>query len=60
MFDLNPELCSKAVEHKTAFDILHAVVHYIRLHQKGFGIVGVSPRWVLGFAASLLRMAGLS
>jgi hypothetical protein len=46
MFDLNPGLCQEATEHKTAFDILHSVVHYMRKYQQGCGVVGVSPRWV--------------
>jgi hypothetical protein len=59
MFDLNPELCAKAVEHKTAFDILHAVVTYIRAHQRGFGVVGVSPRCARARMGRLSRLRGL-
>ncbi|KAL6749927.1 hypothetical protein V8C86DRAFT_915844 [Haematococcus lacustris] len=45
MFDLDMVVASRFVEHKGAFDMLHAVLMWIKEYQQGVGCVAVSPRY---------------
>ena len=44
MFDLDPYRCEPFTEHNGNFDMLHAIITYIKQNQKGHGVVAVSPR----------------
>lgn len=46
--------CARALtEYEGDFNMLHSVVHYIRHHQRGEGIVGVSHQYGAQVAASI-------
>lgn len=45
IYNLTEELCSKYVQFGNVFNLLHAGVTFIRLHQQGFGAVGVSDKY---------------
>ena len=45
VFNITPELAKKYVQFGDVFNLLHAGASYLRLHQKGFGAVGVSKKY---------------
>ncbi|KAG8533940.1 uncharacterized protein KY384_001681 [Bacidia gigantensis] len=45
VFDLDPHVVSKYVQFGEVFNLLHAGASYLRVHQKGFGAVGVSGKY---------------
>lgn len=45
VFNLDPEIVKKYVQFGDVFNLLHAGASYLRIHQKGFGSVGVSKKY---------------
>lgn len=45
VFNLDPKLIKKYVQWGSSFNLLHAGASYLRIHQKGFGAVGVSEAY---------------
>ncbi|WBW73643.1 cell wall alpha-1,3-glucan synthase Mok11 [Schizosaccharomyces osmophilus] len=45
VFNIPLDVCSKYVQFGNVFNLLHAGASYIRVHQKGFGVVGVSKKY---------------
>lgn len=45
VYNLDPEVCQKYVQFGDVFNLLHAGASYLRIHQKGFGAVGVSKKY---------------
>ncbi|ORY55827.1 uncharacterized protein BCR38DRAFT_461815 [Pseudomassariella vexata] len=45
VFNLSKEVVKKYVQFGEVFNLLHAGASYLRLHQKGFGAVGVSNKY---------------
>ncbi|KKY23936.1 putative alpha-glucan synthase [Phaeomoniella chlamydospora] len=45
IFNLDLELVTKYVQFGDVFNLLHAGASYLRLHQQGFGAVGVSKKY---------------
>ncbi|KAJ6440216.1 Cuticle-degrading protease [Purpureocillium lavendulum] len=45
VFNLDPEIVREYVQFGSVFNLLHAAASYLRLHQKGFGAVGVSKKY---------------
>ena len=46
VFNLPEEVVRKYVQFGEVFNLLHAAASYLRVHQKGFGAVGVSKKYV--------------
>ncbi|KAK4539476.1 hypothetical protein LTR36_010912 [Oleoguttula mirabilis] len=44
-FNLSKEIVEKYVQFGEVFNLLHAAASYLRVHQKGFGAVGVSNKY---------------
>ncbi|KAJ9317012.1 CAZyme family GH13 [Paecilomyces variotii] len=45
VFNLDPEVATKYVQFGEVFNLLHAGASYLRVHQQGFGAVGVSKKY---------------
>ncbi|KZF26426.1 glycosyltransferase family 5 protein [Xylona heveae TC161] len=45
VFNLDPEIAQRYVQFGDVFNLLHAGASYLRIHQKGFGAVGVSKKY---------------
>lgn len=45
VFNLDPAIAQKYVQFGEVFNLLHAGASYLRIHQKGFGAVGVSKKY---------------
>ncbi|KAJ4049008.1 hypothetical protein NW756_006221 [Fusarium oxysporum] len=45
VFDLDPKIVKEYVQFGSVFNLLHAGASYLRVHQKGFGAVGVSKKY---------------
>ncbi|ORY78163.1 cell wall alpha-1,3-glucan synthase ags1 [Protomyces lactucae-debilis] len=45
VYNISPRLCQKYVQFGNVFNLLHAGVSFLRIHQKGFGAVGVSTKY---------------
>jgi alpha-1,3-glucan synthase len=45
VFNLPPEVVKDYVQYGSVFNLLHAGASYLRLHQRGFGAVGVSRKY---------------
>lgn len=45
VYNLSPRVCQKYVQFGNVFNLLHAAVSFLRIHQKGFGAVGVSTKY---------------
>lgn len=45
VFNLDPEVVKQYVQFGSVFNLLHAGASYLRVHQKGFGAVGVSKKY---------------
>jgi alpha-1,3-glucan synthase len=45
VFNIDPENAKKYVQFGEVFNLLHAGASFLRLHQKGFGAVGVSKKY---------------
>ena len=45
VYNLPPEVVQKYVQFGEVFNLLHAGASYLRIHQKGFGAVGVSAKY---------------
>lgn len=45
VYNISPRLCQKYVQFGNVFNLLHAAVSFLRIHQKGFGAVGVSTKY---------------
>ncbi|KAJ9131638.1 Cell wall alpha-1,3-glucan synthase mok13 [Pleurostoma richardsiae] len=45
VFNLDPELVKEYVQFGSVFNLLHAGASYLRVHQRGFGAVGVSKKY---------------
>ena len=45
IYNLDPEIVEKYVQFGEVFNLLHAGASYLRVHQKGFGAVGVSKKY---------------
>lgn len=45
VYNLDKETIQKFVQFGEVFNLLHAGVSYLRVHQKGFGAVGVSNKY---------------
>ena len=45
VFNLSEEIVQKYVQFGEVFNLLHAGASYLRIHQKGFGAVGVSKKY---------------
>ena len=45
VYNLNPVIVQRYVQFGSVFNLLHAGSSYIRIHQKGFGAVGVSKKY---------------
>jgi alpha-1,3-glucan synthase len=45
VFNLDPEIVEKYIQFGEVFNLLHAAASYLRVHQKGFGAVGVSNKY---------------
>jgi alpha-1,3-glucan synthase len=45
VFNLSPEVVKTYVQFGDVFNLLHAGSSYLRIHQKGFGAVGVSKKY---------------
>jgi alpha-1,3-glucan synthase len=45
VFNLNPEIVARYVQYGSVFNLLHAGASYLRIHQRGFGAVGVSKKY---------------
>lgn len=45
VFNLDPEIASRYVQFGEVFNLLHSGASYLRVHQQGFGAVGVSKKY---------------
>jgi len=45
VYNLDPAIVQKYVQFGEVFNLLHAAASYLRVHQKGFGAVGVSAKY---------------
>ena len=45
VYNLSPETAGKYVQFGEVFNLLHAGASYLRIHQQGFGAVGVSAKY---------------
>jgi len=45
VFNISQELCEKYVQFGDVFNLLHAGASYLRVHQRGYGAVGVSAKY---------------
>lgn len=45
VFNLDPDVVTRYVQFGEVFNLLHAGASYLRLHQQGFGAVGVSKKY---------------
>ena len=45
IYNLDPDVVRKYVQFGEVFNLLHAGASYLRVHQKGFGAVGVSAKY---------------
>ncbi|EXJ79989.1 alpha-1,3-glucan synthase [Capronia epimyces CBS 606.96] len=45
VFNLSPEVVQKYIQFGEVFNLLHAGASYLRVHQEGFGAVGVSKKY---------------
>ncbi|KAF4841864.1 Cell wall alpha-1,3-glucan synthase mok13 [Colletotrichum siamense] len=45
VFNLPPKVVKDYVQYGSAFNLLHAAASYLRIHQRGFGAVGVSKKY---------------
>ncbi|KAL2022124.1 hypothetical protein VTK56DRAFT_5953 [Thermocarpiscus australiensis] len=45
VFNLPPEVVKDYVQYGSVFNLLHAAASYLRIHQRGFGAVGVSRKY---------------
>ena len=45
VYNISESICSRYVQFGNVFNLLHAGVSYLRIHQKGFGAVGVSNKY---------------
>lgn len=45
VFNLEPEIAQRYVQFGEVFNLLHAGASYLRVHQQGFGAVGVSKKY---------------
>jgi alpha-1,3-glucan synthase len=45
VFNLDSEIVKKYIQFGDVFNLLHAGASYLRIHQKGFGAVGVSKKY---------------
>ncbi|KAI9821263.1 MAG: Cell wall alpha-1,3-glucan synthase ags1 [Pycnora praestabilis] len=45
VYNLDPAIAQKYVQFGEVFNLLHAGASYLRVHQKGFGAVGVSKKY---------------
>ncbi|KAK3372216.1 putative cell wall alpha-1, 3-glucan synthase [Podospora didyma] len=45
VYNLDPEVVKEYVQFGSVFNLLHAGASYLRVHQKGFGAVGVSKKY---------------
>jgi len=45
VFNLDPEIVKEYIQFGSVFNLLHAGASYLRVHQKGFGAVGVSKKY---------------
>ncbi|KAI9736784.1 MAG: hypothetical protein M1834_000988 [Cirrosporium novae-zelandiae] len=45
IFNLDPDIVKKYVQFGDVFNLLHAGASYLRVHQQGFGAVGVSKKY---------------
>ena len=45
VYDLDPKIVQEYVQFGEVFNLLHAAASYLRIHQKGFGAVGVSRKY---------------
>lgn len=45
VFNLPPDVVKDYVQYGSVFNLLHAAASYLRLHQRGFGAVGVSRKY---------------
>ena len=45
VYDLDPAVVQKYVQFGEVFNLLHAAASYLRVHQNGFGAVGVSAKY---------------
>lgn len=45
IYNLDPEIVEEYVQFGEVFNLLHAAASYLRIHQKGFGAVGVSKKY---------------
>lgn len=45
VYNLDPDIVQKYVQFGEVFNLLHAGASYLRVHQKGFGAVGVSNKY---------------
>ena len=45
VFNLEPEVAARYVQFGEVFNLLHAGASYLRVHQQGFGAVGVSKKY---------------
>ena len=45
IYNLDPDLVQTYIQFGEVFNLLHAGVSYLRIHQKGFGAVGVSKKY---------------
>ncbi|CAB38509.1 cell wall alpha-1,3-glucan synthase Mok13 [Schizosaccharomyces pombe] len=45
VYNISTKICTKYIQFGNVFNLLHAGVSYIRIHQKGYGVVGVSNKY---------------
>jgi alpha-1,3-glucan synthase len=45
VYNITEDVCSRYVQFGNVFNLLHAGISYLRIHQKGFGAVGVSDKY---------------
>lgn len=45
VYNISDSLCTRYVQFGNVFNLLHAGVSYLRIHQNGFGAVGVSNKY---------------
>jgi alpha-1,3-glucan synthase len=45
VYNISETLCTRYVQFGNVFNLLHAGVSYLRIHQRGFGAVGVSTKY---------------
>lgn len=45
VFNLDPDIVKEYVQFGSVFNLLHAGASYLRIHQRGFGAVGVSKKY---------------